>query len=210
MLTYMVPAGQRDLATDSARERILDAGLRVFAKKGFSAATTKEISSEAGVNEVTLFRHFGSKRTLFEHVIRERSPLHTITRTVSMDPETPIEELLERNAIAVLEILKRNRHLFMMLLGDAWRVQRTRSIISESGVEKGVDFLTDMMGSLVAEGKIREVDPEIAARGLIGMIQSYFLTRYLLAGRDPGPEEDRRMVSGFVDIFLRGVGAEAV
>ena len=206
----MAPVGDGVHAKDSARERILDAGLRVFAKKGFSAATTREISADAGVNEVTLFRHFGSKRTLFEHVIRERSPLKRITRTVSTDTETPIEELLERNAIAVLDVLKANRHLFMMLLGDAWRIQRTRSIISEFGVERGVDFLTDMMASLVAAGKMRDIDPEIAARGLIGMIQSYFLTRYLLAGRDPGPEEDRRMISGFVDIFLKGVGTEGV
>ncbi|HIH00602.1 TPA: TetR/AcrR family transcriptional regulator [Thermoplasmata archaeon] len=206
----MGPSSDRGSATDSTRGRILDAALRVFAKKGFSAATTKEISSDAGVNEVTLFRHFGSKRTLFEHVIRERSPLKEITSTVSMDVETPVEELLERNAAAVLEILKANRHLFMMILGDAWRIQRMRSIISEFGVEKGVEFLTEMMAALTAADKIRRIEPEIAARGLMGMVQSYFLTRYLLAGDDPGPEEDKRMISGFVDVFLNGVRVEGV
>ena len=210
MLAYMGPSSDRGSATDSTRGRILDAALRVFAKKGFSAATTKEISSDAGVNEVTLFRHFGSKRTLFEHVIRERSPLKEITSTVSMDVETPVEELLERNAAAVLEILKANRHLFMMILGDAWRIQRMRSIISEFGVEKGVEFLTEMMAALTAADKIRRIEPEIAARGLMGMVQSYFLTRYLLAGDDPGPEEDKRMISGFVDVFLNGVRVEGV
>ena len=200
----------RGSAPGSTRDRILDAALVAFAKKGFSAATTKEISSDAGVNEVTLFRHFGSKRTLFEHVIRERSPLQEITMTVSANADMPIEDLLEQNAATVLGILKANRHLFMMLLGDAWRDQRMRSIIGESSIEKGVEFLADMMAALMAAGKIRRVAPDVAARGLIGMIQSYFLTRYLLAGKDPDPEEDRRMISGFVDLFLNGVGAEGV
>jgi AcrR family transcriptional regulator len=201
----MGPASQKALAGDSARDRILDAGLRTFAEKGFAAATTKEISSSAGVNEVTLFRHFGSKRTLFEHVIQERSPLRAITEKVSLDTDIPVDDLLERNAMAVLAILKTHRHLFMMLLGDAWRVQRMRSTISEFGVEKGVEFVTEMMAGLVAAGRVRSVDPDIAARSLIGMVQSYFLTRYLLAGANPGAEEDRRMISGFVEIFLDGV-----
>jgi AcrR family transcriptional regulator len=202
-------ASEREPETDSTRDRMLDSGLRIFAEKGFAAATTKEISSGAGVNEVTLFRHFGSKRALFERVIRERSPLAEIKGAVSMDMDAPVEELLERNAVAVLRILKANRHLFMMLLGDAWRTQRTRSVISEFGVEKGMEFATEMMAGLIAAGKIRRMDPEIAARSLMGMVQSYFLTQHVLAGKEPSVEEDRRMISGFVDIFLKGVREES-
>ena len=65
----------RDAGGHSARERILDSGLHLFAEKGFTGATTKEISAKAGVNEVTLFRHFGSKKALFASVIQERSHL---------------------------------------------------------------------------------------------------------------------------------------
>ena len=48
----------------STRERLLDAALRVCARRGLHGATTREIADEAEVNEVTLFRHFGSKEKL--------------------------------------------------------------------------------------------------------------------------------------------------
>jgi AcrR family transcriptional regulator len=59
------PSASGEGSSRPTRERILDAGLRTFAEKGFTGATTKEISMKAGVNEVTLFRHFGSKEALF-------------------------------------------------------------------------------------------------------------------------------------------------
>jgi AcrR family transcriptional regulator len=200
-------ASRKDLGR-SARERILDSSLHLFAEKGFTGATTKDISAKAGVNEVTLFRHFGSKRALFVSVIQERSPLVEIQGKVSVDMDAPVDELLERNARTVLAILKANKHLFMIILGDAWRVPKMRSAVSEFGVEKGVEFVTELMAMLIAAGKIREMDPHVAARSLIGMIQSYYMTRYLLADEEPGVGEEERMIAGFVDIFLNGVRCE--
>ena len=46
-------------------EKIILAALRQFETHGFIAATTKSIAAEAGVAEVTLFRTFGDKKSLF-------------------------------------------------------------------------------------------------------------------------------------------------
>jgi AcrR family transcriptional regulator len=47
-----------------SRQRLLEAAARVFAESGFRGATTRRIAEAAGVNEVTLFRLFGSKQQL--------------------------------------------------------------------------------------------------------------------------------------------------
>ena len=52
------------------RDRILDAAKRIYAQHGFRGATTRLIAIEAGVNEVTLFRTFGSKAALFEALMQ--------------------------------------------------------------------------------------------------------------------------------------------
>src|SRR5476651_680593 len=52
-----------------ARQLLLSAAARVFARDGLEGATTRTISREAGVNEVTLFRQFGTKEHLIEAVV---------------------------------------------------------------------------------------------------------------------------------------------
>ena len=50
----------------NTEDKILNASIILFSQKGFTAVTTKEIAKEAGVSEMTLFRHFESKHNLFE------------------------------------------------------------------------------------------------------------------------------------------------
>ena len=50
-------------------EKILDAALKIFARKGYDAATTRAIAEESGFTEMTLFRKFGTKKNLFEQVM---------------------------------------------------------------------------------------------------------------------------------------------
>ena len=52
-----------------ARQLLLSAAARVFARDGLAGATTRAISREAGVNEVTLFRTFGTKEHLITAVV---------------------------------------------------------------------------------------------------------------------------------------------
>lgn len=45
-------------------DRLLETAFRVFVNSGFRGATTRRIAAEAGLNEVTLFRHFKTKEDL--------------------------------------------------------------------------------------------------------------------------------------------------
>jgi AcrR family transcriptional regulator len=53
------------------RTRILEAAARCYAELGSRGATTRRIAEAAGVNEITLFRHFGSKEALLDLVVQE-------------------------------------------------------------------------------------------------------------------------------------------
>jgi len=72
-----------------AREQLLEAALKVFAEHGTRGATTRRIAHAAGVNEVTLFRIFGSKEGLL------REALATSPRALDFVdthlPETPVD-----------------------------------------------------------------------------------------------------------------------
>lgn len=55
---------------DSLRQSILDAALKVFADKGYGAATIKDIAAEAGVAAGTIYNYAGGKRDLFIQAMR--------------------------------------------------------------------------------------------------------------------------------------------
>lgn len=54
--------------SDTAKERIIEASGPIFAQKGFSATTVREICSEAKVNQAAINYYFGSKENLYKEV----------------------------------------------------------------------------------------------------------------------------------------------
>lgn len=61
----MAPSNESIDGTDATRQRIIEAAMDLFTTQGYARTTTRAIAFAAGVNEVTLFRHFGSKKNLF-------------------------------------------------------------------------------------------------------------------------------------------------
>jgi len=70
------------------RQRLLDAAGRVYARDGLTGATTRAIAEEAGVNEVTLFRHFKSKDRLLAAVVGENFGERPAARRIAVPAAT--------------------------------------------------------------------------------------------------------------------------
>jgi AcrR family transcriptional regulator len=60
------PERSRSASVDLTRQKLLDAAAKVFSRDGFQGATTREIARHAGLNEVTLFRHFRTREELLK------------------------------------------------------------------------------------------------------------------------------------------------
>jgi TetR/AcrR family transcriptional regulator len=55
---------------DETERKILDAALKLFAKKGYTDATAIAIADKAGFNEKTIFRKFKTKKNLYNQVLK--------------------------------------------------------------------------------------------------------------------------------------------
>jgi len=192
----------------SARERTIDAALQVFGDKGFTGSTTREIARRARVNEVTIFRLFKSKRALYSAAITERSPVIEISKRVEIESALTTDDLMFQNIKTVLSLLRTNKHLFMVMLGDVWRQSKAKAMIREVSIQRGIEFVTGFVDAQIRAGRLRNVDPKIAARAIMGMVQFYFLTNDLLGDGSIDEEEEDRIIRGFVSIFLDGLRAE--
>jgi TetR/AcrR family transcriptional regulator, transcriptional repressor of aconitase len=53
----------------AARKRVIvETAMPLFARKGFTGTTTKELAEKAGVSEALLYRHFPTKAALYEEI----------------------------------------------------------------------------------------------------------------------------------------------
>lgn len=100
----------------SHRDRILNAAVRVYGELGFRGATTRRIAQEAGVNEVTLFRLFGSKAALIEEALKRRPSegRPPLLPTTPLDPEREITEW----ATTILQHMHENRSIIRTMMGE--------------------------------------------------------------------------------------------
>jgi AcrR family transcriptional regulator len=100
------------------RARILDAAARVYAEFGYRGATTRRIAVAAGVNEVTLFRTFGSKAALIDEAVRCCAASAVSGRAALPDfPVDPERELIEW-ASAMLAHMRETRSLMRKSMSE--------------------------------------------------------------------------------------------
>src|SRR5688500_5386572 len=99
-----------------ARDRILQAAAHVYAETGFRGATTRRIAAAAGVNEVTLFRIFGSKSALLDEVLQAGASHIPVARL----PEVAVDPLRELTlwCDAHLEHLRASRSLMRKMMSE--------------------------------------------------------------------------------------------
>jgi AcrR family transcriptional regulator len=80
--------------SNDVREKIITAAMTAYAESGFQGATTRRVAEIAGVNEVTIFRNFGSKAALMDEALFRRvAELKIVDPPLPLVPVDPLEEL---------------------------------------------------------------------------------------------------------------------
>jgi AcrR family transcriptional regulator len=65
------------------RDKILDSAVQVFSQKGFQASTIREIARSAGVNDLTVYRHFENKEKLFNEMFCQHTLLSEMNNFIN-------------------------------------------------------------------------------------------------------------------------------
>ncbi len=185
-----------------SRDKILEAALRVFAEAGTRGATTRRIAEEAGVNEVTLFRHFGSKARLLREAFRHATS-SSPPRGLPEEPADPEEELT-RWARTQLDHLLEVRSLIRTSMGEFEEHPYVRSAVCEAP-RRVANELDAYLLRLRARGLVApDCDTRAACPLLLGAIFSDAMGRDMMPERFPDPPQVA--AAKYVRLFLRAVG----
>ena len=187
-------------------QRLLDAAARVFAQNGLEGATTREIAREAGVNEVTLFRHFQSKENLVTAVLQRTFAPPDNPDLSKVNPPRETGDFLaglQRYAREYQELLQRNILLIRTLIGEIHRHGgHEKQVLTGIFMPLKTGLMT-MIDEARTHGIVRaEIDPKIAADLFGAMVFMEVLRR-----TSPfAPEYPMEVyLESAVDVFARGI-----
>jgi len=184
-----------------SRERILEAAARVYARHGFRGATTRLIANEAGVNEVTLFRTFGSKSALLEAVLMQH---HNAAPGPDLDPAAPdLDAELARWIESNLARVRSVRTLLIHSMGEMDERPEAQEFACR-GRQMTHSSLTRFVEALKERGiAAPDADTEAAAVMLVGIVMSDAIARDIVP--DVYPPLDEAPVR-YARSFLRMIG----
>jgi AcrR family transcriptional regulator len=114
------------LKKTDTEEKILDAALKVFARKGYDAATTRAIAEESGFTEMTLFRKFQTKKNLFKQVMnRGNQQIEKDSAQLFIPQDNKnIREFVKSFVIGLDEFVLRNFEYFhLTILEDSSKIK---------------------------------------------------------------------------------------
>lgn len=193
------------LKTMDTKERLLGATMKLVSEKGYLGATTREIAQEAGVSEITLFRHFGSKEKLFEGMLGQYTFLPQLKELRPRLDELPYEEALCIVATRFLLTLKERKSFIKIMFSEVNLYPGKIRKVYNNTIDETRATLADYFLSLRKKGTLRKVSPEASARTFLSMLVAYFRSEEIMRGLDITKKGKMdREVREIVDIFVHG------
>ena len=193
---------------DDHRQRILHAAARVYAQHGWRGATTRRIAVEAGVNEVTLFRQFGSKDALLDLMMRECARVEQ-DATFPQEPVDPEQELLDWVTVHHTALVGM-RAIVRQMMSDADERPDAANCATHgpsAAMAQVREYVVTLRrhGWVTESGEVSPAEVRAAVTMLMGAVFADGMNRDIMPTMftQPVPETLR----AYVRIFLRGVGA---
>jgi AcrR family transcriptional regulator len=191
----------RSIAPEERRRLLLDAAVRVFARKGYHGCRVDDIAEEAGVAHGLLYHYFSSKEEVLETVFRDTwSELLGAVHAVEQEDEPAREQLRQVTAI-LLRAWRRQPDLVRVLVREVARSPQVHLRAGELG--EMVCAIERIVERGQAEGELRDdVDPRLVSWILYGAVEE-ILTGWVL-GQLP---DDDGEVARAEQTLLEVVGA---
>ncbi len=183
--------------------RIIEAAIKVFAKKGFFNAKISEIAKEANVADGTIYLYFKSKDDILIHLFEESMDrLIKLIQSELAKEDNPISKL-KRFIQLHFTLVEGNPHLAEVITVE---LRQSNKFMKEYDNVKFRDYL-NLISSVIREGQNqgmirRDVKPAIIKRALFGALDEVTLPWALSEKKKYSLNELAEQVT---NLFINGI-----
>jgi AcrR family transcriptional regulator len=207
----MEPANKRERNKALRREQILEAAVRVFARRGFGNATMAEIAEEAGVAPGTIYIYFGGKEDLFMNIpeLVSEPMLATFLETAFGGNEpTDIkgeERLLTQSCTQATETLLQNLDLVKSMLASIVTLDdETRAEYFRQPLQ-ALTILERYFHDRTERGIFREMNTAVVAQAYAVLVIIFVLIQELIRTKDVAPLAYEEISQELIKLLLYGI-----
>jgi TetR/AcrR family fatty acid metabolism transcriptional regulator len=190
--------------TQDKRDRILEAAVKVFARKGYFAARVADIASQAGVADGTIYLYFRSKEDILvslfdeimaEHIEKGRGEIATVEGTAAR---------LRVIAQHHLRLLGANRDLAVVFQVELRQSTKFMERFTAGWLHDYLAIIAEVIEEGQSDGSLRpDLSRRLATKAFFGALDE-MVTSWVLSSKE---YDLVSQASPVVDLFLRGAAA---
>jgi len=184
------------------KDRILQAAIKVFSRKGFHQVKVEEVAEEAGVGKGTVYDYFDNKDHLLQEAFRVSLEQYLEVFDRSLEAPLPFWQRIKEIINLHFAFLHNHEEMSYFVMESYNRpLEEIREWLMEMRKER-LEVVQRIMKKGIQEGEIREVDVEVASRMFLGLVFAVCPTMVMFDENLPREDTTDKLV----DLFRRGLG----
>lgn len=196
------PLNRRQVAKARTRGKVIESSRRLFAQRGYDAATIRDIAREAGMSTGAVFANFQDKSELFDTVLAEDLARLAEALTRGIKTGTDLKSRLQNGFVAGYEATLEQLPLVQAVVARAWHQPLDEA-------KKGRELIAPViegLESLVADAiKAGELKPATNAALVTELVWMAWLSNYRRAAYDSWTIETLKgHLDKQIDVILSG------
>jgi TetR/AcrR family fatty acid metabolism transcriptional regulator len=189
--------------SDDKRRRILQAAVKVFARKGYFAAKVSEVAKEAHVADGTIYLYFKSKEDLLVSLFDEVMSGYVAQARTDLAGVSGVPAKLRLLAEHHLAGLGADRDLAVVFQVELRQSTAFMERFTASWLKEYFDVVAAVVAEGQKDGSLRaDVPRKLIVKAFFGMLDE-MVTSWVIGGKD---YDLAQLAAPVVDLLLKGVG----
>jgi len=177
------------------KQQLLDCAARLFAERGYADTRVLDICAAAGVAKGLFYWYFENKQALFAELVRSMRVRLRVAQADAMDRDADPLTRIRQGTEASVRFMAINAPFFSLL--EVENIDKRFVDVLRQGTDVHVADVAGLIREGIDAGLIRDDDPVLLARGVVGIVGLY--SHFHRTGRSDVPiSELARFVGRFV------------
>jgi len=177
----------------TTKERIADEALTLFSEKGYKGTSVKNIADAVGIKDSSLYKHFKSKKDIFDTIVKEmQCQMSGLSSHVGLPSGQDCEaEAGAYGELTVDGLRALSRQIFLFYLKDDfvsrfWKMAMMEqyhspeiyAVYHRIFMEESIAYQTNLFREMIRQGYLNSADPEVSAMNFYSPI-FFLLSKYM-------------------------------